>query len=130
MAFTVPTADDLKNRFPVFAAVDDATVDIMLAEAVALVDDSWSSQADFTLGRLLYAAHLLTVEGYGTGAEAKTAGGGLTAFKTIKSGALTLTRGDGAPAVAGGVETTSFGQRFKDLQALNIGGPLLAKVPA
>jgi len=130
MAFTVPTAADLKTRFPAFEACDDQTVDFALAEAAALVDDSWSSQADFTLGRLLYAAHILTLEGYGSGSEAKTAGGGLSAFKTIKSGALTLTRGDDAAAVAGKVETTTFGQRFTQLQGLNRGGPLLAVVPA
>ena len=127
MAFTVPTADSLKSRFPSFDALDDATIDYALAEAAAQVDDSWLSQADFTLGRLLYAAHILTVEGRGTGAEAKVAGG-LAAFKTIKSGALTLTRSDEAEAVGGGIETTTFGKRFVRLQGLNRSGPALANV--
>ena len=130
MAFTVPTADDLKSRFPIFRAEDDETIDFALTDAARMVDDSWSAQDDFTMGRLLYAAHVLTIEGYGAGGEARASSGALAGFSVIKSGKLTLERSNKAEPVAGGIDTTSFGRRFMTLQAHNRGGPVLAREPA
>lgn len=130
MAFTAPTAADLKARFPTFAAVADATIDVALAEAALMVDDAWLSQEDFTLGRLLYAAHILTLDGFGTGAEAQSAAAGTSEYTTIRSGRLQLTKaGAGnAPAAQSVLTKTTFGQRFREVLDRNRSGPLVANV--
>lgn len=132
MAYTAPTAADLKSRFPAFVNVADATVDIALGDAALMVDDSWNSQEDFTLGRLLYAAHVLTLDGHGSGAEAQAASAGTLGFRSMKSGHLTLERfssRSGGPA--GGrinaLELTTYGVRFKALLRPNRSGSVLAK---
>lgn len=132
MAFTVPTAADFKARFPTFVDEAAATIDIALADAALMVDDSWTSQADFTLGRLLYAAHVLTLEGYGTGAEAQAAASGALGFRRMKSGPLELERfSSRSGGAAGGsldpLEQTTYGQRFKALLRANKAGAVLAK---
>lgn len=124
MAFTAPTAADFKSRFPRFVALLDTTVDIALGEAARMVDDTWTSQADFTLGRMLYAAHILTLDGHGPGAEAQAAQAGTLDFKVMKSGALTLERFDRDEAA--GLSVTDYGRRFAELLYKNRGGPVLA----
>ena len=63
MAYTAPDASDLKARYPAFAAVDDATVDVWLADAaqdcVAFPED-YRARAE-----MAYAAHRLSEIGYG-----------------------------------------------------------------
>jgi hypothetical protein len=128
MAFTPPTAADLKARFPIFEAEDVDTINFALSEAELMVDDSWNSQADFTLGRMLYAGHILTLEGYGTGAEAKLGATGAFGFQTIQSGKLRLTRRSDGAATDPVLQSTMFGQRFRDLLKRNRCGPLVANV--
>lgn len=127
MAFTAPTAADLRVRFPAFAAVGDAEIDEALADAASMVDDTWSSQADFTAGRMLYAAHILTLDGHGTGAEKEMAKEGALQFDRIKSGALELSR-RGPPAGTSAAEAlalTTYGRRFAEILRRNAGGPIV-----
>ena len=112
MAYTAPTAADLKARFPAFAAVDDAVVDAALAEAGQRVDEGWL-EADFATARLLYAAHVLTMDGQGASTET-----GMAGVKRIKVGPLELERDPG------GLTATSYGARFAELERLNFAGPL------
>ena len=125
MAYTAPDAADLKERFPAFAAVADDTITQALAEAEIMVDDSWLSQTDFTLGRLLYAAHTMTLDGLGTNGEAQAVG-----FDVIKSGALMLERrrqikeGDQSS-----LAETSYGRRFRDVLRRNV-CTIFAAVPS
>lgn len=126
MARTPPTPADLKARLPRFAAVADATIQLFLDEAATSVDDTWT-EGDFAIARILLAGHLMVLEGIGGGAEAESQAQGMGVFKTMKSGALTLDRGDG-PA-AGGEDMgvygqTSYGQRFWQLLARNQAGPI------
>lgn len=121
MAWTAPTPADLKARFPAFAAVPDAVVETALDEAALQVDETWVSEADFRLGRLLLAAHILTLDGQGTGAEAEAAAAGASGFRVMKSGQLTLERfGNAQGGQDGGVlASTSYGKRFLDLLRRN-----------
>lgn len=122
MAYTVPTAEDLQDRFPAFAAVSDEAIEAALAEAARMVDDSWLSQADFTLGRLLYAAHSLTLQGLGSSSEAQFAG-----FSSLTIGSLSLTRASYAGELpTGTLMTTSFGRQFSELVRQNKPGPIVA----
>ena len=56
----VPTAVNLKMKFPEFAIVPDASAEFAIEEASRWVDDSWLPN-DQTLAILYLAAHLLMV---------------------------------------------------------------------
>lgn len=122
MAWPAPTPVEFKARFPAFAAVDDDVLQSALDEAALQVDETWVSEADFRLGRMLLAAHILTVDGLGTGAEAESAAAGALGFKVMKSGGLSLERFSASESGAGdsGLSVTSYGRRFLDLLRRNI----------
>lgn len=123
MSYTDPTPAEFKTRFPKFDAVVDATVELFLEEAQTYVSDAWVTQADYTQGQFLYAAHLLTLDGFGVGAEAEFATAGLLGFKSITSGKVSVTRDAGESSTASGTLTqTQYGKRFKELQTRNISG--------
>lgn len=123
MAYTDPSADDLQAAFPRFAAVADETVEFWLERARRHVDQSWT-EGDYAMGQMLMAAHLMTLNGLGTGAESEAAAAGAGEFKTIRSGALTLERFDSASGgEQGAFGSTSYGRQFEALARLNVGGP-------
>lgn len=123
MAYTDADADDLQTAFPRFAAVEDETVEFWLTRARRHVDESWT-EGDYAMGQMLMAAHLMTLNGLGTGAEAEMAAAGVSDFKSVRSGAFSFTRGDGDSGVASGsLGSTSYGRQFAALARLNVGGP-------
>ena len=111
-----PTPADLKARFPGFAAVADAVVQSALGEAVQQAGADWASEADIRLSRLLLAAHILTLDGQGSGAEAAAAAAG--GFRRMRSGALELERAD--TAGPGALDSTGYGRRFLELMRRNV----------
>jgi len=114
------TATELKTIFPVFAAVEDATAEYWLTRAARVVDAEWPED-DRDHAQMILTAHLLTLQGLGTGAEAQAAAAGASGFKTMRSGALTLERfGESGE---GGYDATSYGKQFKALLRLIKGGP-------
>lgn len=62
---TTPTAAEFKDRYPAFSAVGDAIVDDVMAEASSRVGASWI-EADKRPAMMAYAAHALTLEGWGS----------------------------------------------------------------
>ncbi|WP_426163091.1 DUF4054 domain-containing protein [Sandarakinorhabdus sp. DWP1-3-1] len=106
--------------FPAFAAVLGATIDFWLTRAARSVDDSWT-EGDREYGRQLLAAHLMTEQGLGIGAEAEMAAAGAGGFKSMKSGSLSLDRGDTGVA-AGAYGGTAYGRQFALLLRQNRGG--------
>lgn len=122
MAYTAPTISDFKARWaPKFDTVSDVTIQSALDEAALQIDDTWIDQANFTLGRMLLAAHILTLDGHGTGAEAEVAAAGASGFKRMKSGQLELERFSSADAGGDGsvLGSTSYGRRFLELLRRN-----------
>ncbi|WP_225768513.1 DUF4054 domain-containing protein [Inquilinus sp. Marseille-Q2685] len=113
-----PAPADLKARFPGFATVADAIVQAALDEAALQVGETWASEADARLGRLLLAAHVLTLDGQGSGAEAAAAAAG--GFRRMRSGALELERPDTADAGPGALDSTGYGRRFLELMRRNV----------
>lgn len=128
MPYTAPTATDLRDRFPAFTEVSDAIIDTALADAARVVDDTWLSQGDFTLGRLLYAAHVLTLEGHGTGAEAELAAAGALTFEEMRTGGLSLKR-TGAKVASAEMPLTIYALRFREVLRRNVGGPVVGIAP-
>lgn len=125
MPYTPPTYAQFKARYPRFAAVPEATYDAFLPEALRQVDRTWT-EADYQPAVMLYTAHLLTLEGLGTGAEAQVNAQGAGGFKVMRSGSLTLERfsgKDGGAASSDPLDATSYGGQFKALRRQNLAGP-------
>lgn len=119
MAVLPPTAADLVGRFPTFAAVPAGTVAAALAEAGIRVDASWTA-GDTSMGVMLYAAHVLTLDGQGTSAEAALAAAGALGISTFRAGSLELERRPVTGADAGNLLTeTTYGRRFLALLRAN-----------
>ena len=128
MAYTKPTPTEFKARYPAFASVDGSLIQWVLDNEVPLyLGDNWPSQAYFTQGAMLYTAHALTLEGFGTGSEATAAGKGLLNYQSIRSGALSLTRfnRDGSQK-SSSLSLTSYGNRYLELVSMLFGGPVVA----
>lgn len=117
------TPTDLKATLPAFAAVDDATVQRWLDRAARVVDASWAAE-DQQHAQILLAAHYMTLQGLGAGAEAEMAASGALGFKSMRSGSLSLDRGDGAAdKIMGEFGLTAYGRQFYPLLRANRGGP-------
>jgi hypothetical protein len=116
MPYAAPTATDFKDRFPTFASAADATIAAALDYAAAVADDGWSD-ADRRQAVMLKAAHELTLDGVGGGTEAELAATGLLGFSSIRSGGLSLDRGQASSAVsdATGYGQTAYGRRLQAL---------------
>jgi hypothetical protein len=100
------------------AALTPAELKVALDEAALQVDGSWAGEADIRLGRLLLAAHVLTLDGQGSGAEAAAMAGG--GFRRMKSGQLELERRDDAGIEPGTLGSTGYGRRFRELMQRNV----------
>lgn len=112
---TVPTAADLKTRYPAFTAVVDATVDYWINDGLRFVTDAWGAD-DYAVGLMAYAAHNMALQGLGTAA---VSGAGVTSFK---SGTFAATISD-AQANAKGYAATRYGQEFAAIQRRYNAGP-------
>jgi hypothetical protein len=120
--YTVPSVAAFVTRYPRFANVPIEVIQDALAEASDRVDTTWR-EADYGRAIMFYAAHVLTLDGQGTGTEAQLAGEGLGDFQRIKSGSLDVSRFDRAKGEASStLSATSFGKRFAELQRLNFAG--------
>ena len=125
MAYSEPTATELKAAFPAFSGVPDDTVAYWIDRSASSVDESWT-EADYPMAKMLLAAHEMVLNGLGTGTEAQIAASGLTGVKSMRSGSLSLDFGDSASVSAtGGFAATSYGRRFAELLKRNRGGALV-----
>lgn len=126
MAYDAPTAADLKLRHPAFAGVADAVVNDALDQAAGRVGTNWP-ETDFATARILYAAHVMTLDGHGAGTEATQNAKGLGGFQTVRSGSLMLQQFDRSEADErmGEYGSTSYGRRFWHLMARCFAGPVV-----
>jgi hypothetical protein len=123
MAHTIPNAATFKARHPRFAALADATVDLLIAEAARTVTTDWAEE-DYADGIMYLAAHLIVMEGLldPTG----TALGVGNQIKKTKAGEVEVEFAtDAAPSGNGNVRDlysrTSYGKRYLELAARNGG---------
>ena len=127
MPYVVPTPSDLTARFPAFAGVPAPTIAGAISEAQARVEQSWLPE-DFAIAIMLLAAHTLTLDGFGTGAEAAAAAAGALGFQSMRSGGLSLERRQSPSHTQGAsmLAETSYGRRF--LALLRVNQPPVAAV--
>ena len=116
--------------FAAFCDVSDQHAEQALGRGLDYVSQDWVCESDYQMGQMLSAAHLLTLAGLGTGAEASLAQEGLLGFTSIKSGGLTVSRqATGARSNGSGGEDlnlTTYGQRYLALLRRNRAGPRVA----
>ena len=120
MAYSPPTVADFKARFTAFGPINspnDPQVQQALEDAATVADDGWPD-AVRSQAVMLKAAHELTLDGVGTGTEAKLAASGAMGFTSFSSGGLSLTRS--AAAASSSSDITGYGQTTygRRLQAL------------
>lgn len=122
MAYTAPTAADFKARFPVFAGLSDAFVDLLLGEAKLAVDDTWLSQGDYTTGVLYLAAHLAATDKSQATDEGDAGGsGGDIASESWGPMSVSYTKDASSTGdnTASQYSTTEYGRRFLSLLRKN-----------
>jgi hypothetical protein len=129
MAYVPPTVAEFKAAFPSFVDVPDAQVQFALDEAQLYVDDCWIEEFRRP-AVMLYAAHALTLQGLGTGAESQAAAQGASDMRRIKSGGFELERASSASSGGTGAVPdpwgmTSYGRQFYALLRRNRGGPFV-----
>lgn len=56
------SVEEFKVRYPEFAAVSNALISLVLADAALEVDEGWN-ESDISRARMLWAAHRLTIQG-------------------------------------------------------------------
>lgn len=125
MAYDVPTAADLIARYPAFATVAEATINVWITDAAATgVDTSWP-EADYAPAILALAAHnmaLLDIGDHGEVAGYKAQG-----LTSIRSGGFSANFSDKAvaDAAAGGLLATPYGRAYRLILRRVKGGPRL-----
>lgn len=126
MAYTVPTAADLKAYYPAFTSVSDDTINLYIARVSgasgADVDQSWT-EGDYGPAIMAAAAHRMAragVIGGGSGSVNGTSG-----VERFRSGSVDVSFNADAvkQSLAGGWSSTSYGQDYIELLARNRGGP-------
>lgn len=130
MAFVEPTPPSLRARFPIFTGVADEVIQEAIDEAGRRVDQTWP-EGDYTLAKMLYAAHVMTMDGLGSGQEAQ---GILSDGFNVKRKKANLSEIEYAGSVSTGAAVTSgstlglttFGIRFMEMQRRNFGGPVVS----
>lgn len=125
MAYVEPTADDLKQRYPAFAAVADATVEYWLTDARLIVTSDWIEN-DRANAEMALAAHNMARQGLGSGSIG--GGGDMAGVTSFRSASFSV-QFDSATvkaAATGGYGSTIYGQDFAVYLRRNRGGPFLA----
>lgn len=136
MAYTVPSVDDFRDRFPKWTGSVASTSQIArgIARGQRNVDQTWT-EGDYAEAILLYAAHWLTLAGVGPDAAAGTtqaeAGFGVKKMKTGDheieyAGATTL----GQAGAIGDYALTVYGVQFAQLRRQNFAGVMTGCAPA
>jgi hypothetical protein len=125
MAYTEPTPADLKARYPAFADVSDATVQVYLDDTRTAVDGSWPESL-YLLAKAAKAAHEMALLGIGVRSEVEGwAAAGLTAIRTGEFNA-SFSAAKVAKASGGTLAATPYGLIFKRLLRQAKGGPRVA----
>lgn len=124
MTYAAPPKATFTALFPAFAAVTDDQYAFWSAQAVLVTVPLESCLGDrMDLATMLATAHYLAESGIGTGAESEMAAQGMAGFKSIKSGTLSLERGDSSSTSAGSWSTTSYGARVWPMLSACLAGP-------
>ena len=118
MAYVQPTATIFKARHPEFTAVPDALVNLVLAEAINDVGETWYER-DRARAQMLLTAHKLTMEGE---PGRSNAGAGAVVNGTVKRskvGDVEVEFSDAVTGMQSGFRASIYGQQFESLMRKN-----------
>lgn len=126
MPYTIPTLSQFRTKFPTFAGVADATINMAIQEASASVDQSWF-EVDYQPAILYLAAHILTIDGVlmdglQLGAVGGVVAAGLVEEAKVGDAHVKLSgsaSGSGGGGSASGLASTPYGSRYRDLLRRN-----------
>lgn len=122
MAYTAPTAAEVKARYPEFANVSDPRVAAFIEEANRFVDDSWL-EADYKIAIQALTAHMMAAEGLLNPDGGTPAGGTTGPVRSETLGDASITYADRSTAASGefdaDLDTTPYGVRFKKIRRGN-----------
>lgn len=120
----LPTASEVKARYPEFSGVSDALVTMVIAEASPMVDDEWV-ETDQKPAIMAFTAHLLSMEGWPKrveGAPVPPSAGREVLMRKV--GDVTTQYAQTAGATGSGLlsslSLTVYGRRFAQLMKLNV----------
>lgn len=121
MPYSAPTPDQLQARYPAFAAVLDATIQVWLTDAEDWVDESWL-EADYQPAIMALAAHNMALLGLAAASGVGNLPAGVARFK---SGAIDVTLSDSAASASakGDYGSTPYGREYQRLLRRNFAGP-------
>ncbi len=132
VAYVQPKVSDFKARFPEFADVDDAFIQLWLDDAYTRFGECWYER-DRALAQMLWVAHVLALAGYGAGGSGAGGGGAVNGpVKRRKVGDVEVEfAGLSAGAGSGGgandyLSSTQYGRMLALLMRLNF--PAVAAV--
>lgn len=123
----VPTAAEVKARYPEFEPVDDDVVTLTITDASRYVDDGWNLE-DQKPGIINLTAHMLSLEGYPSRVSAPGGWNGQTAGREMLSrrvGDVQTTyaqrgsTGSVSSEFFSELKMTIYGRRFYNLMRLN-----------
>lgn len=123
MPYVPPTATTLKARFPEFTPVSDTLVDLVLAEAIDAVGETWLER-DRAKAQMYLAAHMLAMEGEPSRTTTGQGTGTTGAVKRRRVGDVE-TEFAGAGGASGGATggsgylQTTYGRMYFDLLRKN-----------
>jgi hypothetical protein len=122
MAYALPTATDLKQRYPAFAAVDDATVDWWLDYVIGKdVDQSWGENMG-PEGNMAAAAHRMVKAGIGIAGGGASLPAGVTDFKS-GSVSIAFSAEAAKKSASSGWDSTTYGDDYAAALFKEKGGP-------
>jgi hypothetical protein len=126
MSYDLPTAESLKIKYPAFADVADATVDVHILDAsTSGVDTSWLEN-DYQPAVRALAAHTMAL--LSIGAHGEVTGYAMQGVSSFRSGNFSASFDSGAvgAAAGGGFDATPYGREYYALLRKNKGGPRVA----
>jgi hypothetical protein len=114
------TAANLKARYPEFAAVADALVTLVIAEAAAHVDVTWR-EVDRDPATIAMAAHLLALEGEPMRSNGQVVAAGAGLPQKVKVGDTQVDFADTSQARGASTDLnrTTYGATFLRLRNRN-----------
>lgn len=118
---TLPTVQDFRDRFPVFAAVPDARVEYWLAHHDP-VTDRWD-EIDYQPAILDLTAHNIVINDEVPGSDA----GSMAGVTRFRSASMDVSFSERAAHAGfdGGYDASKYGQRFAVYLRRNVGGARL-----
>lgn len=122
MPYTVPDADDLKERYAAFESVAEDKIEYWITDAQRIVTTGWI-EGDFGPAIMALAAHNMAMNNLGGGATGTV--GGMTGVESFKSGTFSANfSADAVKAgVEGGYDATPYGKEFRVMLRRNRAGP-------